>query len=441
MTKPVFIAQGWSAQRQANGEQTSRAICMLPILTGNIGLPGTNLGEEPGNYTYPVPGLPMPPNKVRAKIPCFLWTDAIVRGRDMTALADGILGAERLLQPIKFIWNYSGNTLINQHADISRTHEILQDESLCEFILVIDNHMTPSARYADILLPDITNFEGSDIITNGYAVGEIGGPIFLSPAITPMYECKSAWDICTLLARHLGVEKEYTASKTFEEWLREAHAEMRRNDPDLPDLETARRMGMVKRRAPEDMRVGLAKFRDNPSANPLETPSGKIEIYSERLAKIAATWQLPAGDVITPLPQYVATWEGFEDKEMRREFPLQLFGRHPKGRTHSTFHNVDHLRQAVTDNVWINPVDAEVRGIRDGDLVTIRSRRGATRLPAKVTPRIMPGVASMEQGAWYQPDADGVDVGGSINVLTSHRPSPLAKGNPQHTNLVEIEKA
>jgi DmsA/YnfE family anaerobic dimethyl sulfoxide reductase A subunit len=440
-TKPVFFAQGWSLQRQANGEQTSRAICMLPILTGNLGLPGTNLGEEPGNYAYPVPPLPMPANKVKAKIPCFLWTDAITRGQDMTALGDGIQGAERLSQPIKFIWNYSGNTLVNQHSDISKTHAILQDESLCEFIVVMENHMTPSARYADILLPDITNFEGSDIIANGYAVGDMGGPIFLSPAIAPMYECKSAWDICTLLARHLGVEDQFTEGRTFEEWLQRAYEEMRRKDPDLPDLETARKMGMVKRRAPADGRVGLAKFRADPAANPLQTPSGKIEIYSERLAEIAATWTLPDGDVITPLPQHVATWESYEDLETRKSFPLQLYGRHPRGRTHSTFHNVDLLRQAITDALWINPLDADARGIKDGDMVRVRSKRGETRLPAKVTPRIMPGVASMEEGAWYSPDAQGNDLGGSINVLTSQRPTPLAKANPQHTNLVEIEKA
>ena len=413
LTKPVFIAQGWSIQRQANGEQASRAICMLP----------------------------MPDNKVKAKIPCFLWTDAITRGTDMTALTDGVQGVERLNRPIKFIWNYSGNTLLNQHSDILRTHAILQDESLCEFILVIENHMTSSARYADILLPDVTNFENSDIIANGYAVGEVGGPIFLSPAIAPMHECKSAWETCTLLARCLGVEEEFTEGKTYEQWLREAYAEMRVQDPDLPDLETARRMGMVKRRAPEELRVGLAKFRSDPLTNRLQTPSGKIEIYSERLAEIAATWILPEGDVITPLPQHVATWEGFEDAETRKTFPLQLYARHPKGRTHSTYHNVDLLRQAITDAVWINPLDAEARGITDGDRVSIRSRRGETRVAAKVTPRIMPGVVSMEEGVWFTPDGKGNDIAGSINVLTSQRPSPLAKGNPQHTNLVQIEKA
>ena len=117
-----------------------------------------------------------------------------------------------------------------------------------------------------------------------------------------------------------------------------------------------------------------------------------------------------------------------------------MFGRHPKGRTHSTYHDIDLLRQAITDAVWINPIDAAARGIKNGDKVKVTSKRGEIRILATVTPRIMPGVASMMQGAWYAPDATGVDLGGCANTLTSQRPSPLAKGNPQHTNLVQIEK-
>ena len=67
--------------------------------------------------------------------------------------------------------------------------------------------------------------------------------------------------------------------------------------------------------------------------------------------------------------------------------------------------------------------------------------RGTVLLPAKVTPRIMPGVVSFPQGAWYKPNKAGVDEGGCINTLTSLRPSPLAKANPQHTNLVQVAKA
>ena len=440
-TDPVFFAQGWGPQRQVNGEQTARAICMLPILTGNIGLPGTNLGEEPGNYTYPVPLLPIPENKVKATIPCFLWTDAVTRGPEMTALADGIKGAEKLKNPIKFIWNYASNALINQHSDIKKTKEILEDESQCEFILVIDTHLTPSAKFADILLPDVTNFETRDIIENGYAVGEMGGPIYLSPVIDPMYECKSAWDVCTLLSKELGVEEAFTENKTLEEWLKEAHEHMRKSDPDLPDLKTARAMGMIKRNAPEETKVGLAGFRSDPKTHPLRTPSGKIEIYSEQLADIASTWELAEGDVITPLPEYTAAWESYEDRDTRKTFPLQLFGRHPKGRTHSTYHNVKVLRQAVTDNLWINPIDAKDRGIKDGDRVRIQSKRACTFIEAKITPRIMPGVVALEQGIWHKTDENGNDIVGSINSLTSQRPTALAKGNPQHTNLVEVTKA
>ncbi|WP_067582314.1 molybdopterin-dependent oxidoreductase [Endozoicomonas ascidiicola] len=80
----------------------------------------------------------------------FLWTDAIYRHSEMTDKTDGIRRAERLSQSIKFIWNYAGNCIINQHSDINRTHEILQDESQCEMIVVIENHITSSARYAEI---------------------------------------------------------------------------------------------------------------------------------------------------------------------------------------------------------------------------------------------------------------------------------------------------
>ncbi len=65
--------------------------------------------------------------------------------------------------------------------------------------------------------------------------------------------------------------------------------------------------------------------------------------------------------------------------------------------------------------------------------------RGRLRVPVKVTRRIMAGVTALAQGAWYRPDGEGTDRGGSINVLTSLRPTPYARGNGQHTNLVEVQ--
>ena len=90
--------------------------------------------------------------------------------------------------------------------------------------------------------------------------------------------------------------------------------------------------------------------------------------------------------------------------------------------------------------IWINPVDALTRGITDGAVVEAYNKRGKMRLPAHVTARVVPGVVAVAQGAWYTPGEDGVDTRGSINVLTSTTPTPIAKGNPQHTNLVEVKK-
>lgn len=93
-----------------------------------------------------------------------------------------------------FLWNYAGNTLINQHSDINKTHEILQDESKCETIVVIDNFMTSSAKYADLLLPDLMTVEQEDIIPNDYA-GNMGYLIFIQPATSAKFERKPIyWD-------------------------------------------------------------------------------------------------------------------------------------------------------------------------------------------------------------------------------------------------------
>ena len=91
--------------------------------------------------------MPLPENPVKTQISCFSWTDAIARGPEMTALRDGVRGKDKLDVPIKFIWNYAGNTIINQHSDINKTHEILQDESKCEMIVVIDNLVSEVRRY------------------------------------------------------------------------------------------------------------------------------------------------------------------------------------------------------------------------------------------------------------------------------------------------------
>jgi len=351
------------------------------------------------------------------------------------------------------VWQYGGNSIVNQTGDNNKSVEILQDDSKCELIVDCDIQMTVSARYSDYVLPGTSSAEEFDLHP-GENAGPMAYGIISEQAIEPMYECRSIFDICTDLAKRLGTEQAYTEGKDREQWLREAVELSRVGDPDIPDYDTWKQMGLYRKNAGPV--IPLADFRADPQAKPMDTPSGKIEIYSSRLAAMAQKWtfgdfrpELP-GDVLKPLPEYVATWEGAEDAMSNEKYPLQIIGHHFKARTHSTYGNVDWLREAHHQVLWINPIDAAERGIANGDQVFVYNDRGTVRIEARVTERIAPGVLSLPQGAWYRPTDEAgppganpdvpVDAAGSVNSLTSLHPSPLAKGNAVHTTIVQVQK-
>ena len=437
--KAAWISQGWGLQRTANGEQSARAIMMLPAMTKQFGKPGTNSGNWGHSIKYSVPGFATA-NPVKTSIPCFLWTDAITRGTEMTAENSFVRNKDRLETNIKFLWHYASNITMNQHSDLNRTREILQDESLCEFILVWEHHMTPSARYADILLPDVTTLESDDLIDNSYATGAYHYVTRLQRAIEPLWDNRPTYDVLADIAEKMGTKTEFTEGRSYQEWIEHCYQLLRQANPHLPSFQQTDGMGVIDRKlANRRDHIALSAFRDDPDMHPLPTPSGKIEMYSERLANLAQSWELPEGDRIPAVAEYCENFEGLGDPEKMKRYPLQMVGFHTKGRTHSTYHNVPQLREVVRDEVWINPRDAAARNLSHGERVEIFNDRGQIQLHAKITPRIMPGVIAVPQGAWHQPNANGIDIGGCINTLTTQRPSPLAKGNPQHTNLVEIK--
>ncbi len=437
--KPCFITQGWGPQRTTNGENQSRAIGMLAVLTGNVGIAGGNTGaRENAGYMLPMVDFPTLENPVKTTLSCFNWYQAIDDYTSMTAETAGIQGRDRLIAPIKFLWNYAGNCLTNQHGGINQMHPILADESKCETIVVVDTTLAPSARYADYLLPSCLNMEEPDWTLNGDS--NIAYVIFDNKAIPPYGESKGIYDICAGVAAKLGVEQQFTEGRTEYQWLEHLYAESRKNIPELPPtLEQAFQMGVYKKYFPEN-HIAYKEFRDDPDAHPLDTPSGKIEIYSSRLAELGAAWQLVPGQEITPLPAWIDSPEGALSPQ-RRAYPLQLIGHHYKQRTHSTYGNCSWLQEVAPQELWINPVDARARGIRLGDRVKVYNNRGVSFVRAKVTPRIMPGVVSLPEGAWHTPNDRGEDANGCVNVLTLLLPTALAKGNPHHSNLVEVARA
>jgi len=434
--KPGILYQGYGMQRRAYGEQVVRAGCVLAAITGNVGIPGgwaSGLGLQPPDGGPLENVFPVGENPVKAAIPVFLWTEAVLRGREMGP-QDGVIGAERLEENIKLIYAVATNALINQHANINRTAGILRDEGLVKFIAVQDNFCTPTGRFADILLPACTQFE-----TWGLEDGwKYGDEVILMPRLVePLAETKSDYCICAELAGRLGIGEAYTEGRDerdWVEWILDQYRETR--FPGLPSLDEfeASNVGVYAEPVTQPA-VAFADFCADPEAHPLNTPSGKIEIFSKPLYDMGNPAEIP------PVPKYVVQeWESPFGPEAKK-YPLQVIGHHYMGRVNSTHDNVDWLEEAFPQRVFINAIDAQARGIADGDMVKVYNERGAMILPCRVTNRILPGVVNIPQGAWWTPDENGVDRRGSVNVLTSERWTPLAFGTAQHTIMVQVEKA
>ncbi len=446
--KRVAITQGWGPQRHSNGENQARGPMVLANMIGAVGIPGGGTGCREGSAALPMASFPVLENPVRAVLPVYRWTYAIEHGKGMT-YKEGIRDSKNtnsnanvtndvtLGSDIKFIWLYASNALVNQHGDINETIKILSDESKCEMIVCIDNQMTVSARYSDIVLPDVSTAEQMDLSRQGSS-GNLGYAIFTDKAVEPLYDSMPVYDMLTGVADKLGVKQKFTEGRTQEEWVRWLVDESRKAVPDLPSFDEFRKLGLYRTKL--EPVIPLRDFRDDPAKHPLLTPSGKIEIFSSNLYKMSLDWPMEDGNVITPIPEYTATREMPGDP-LQARFPLQCIGHHYKARTHSTYANSAWLKEAHPQFVWVSTVDAAARGIEDGDDIEVFNDRGALLLPSHVTTRIAPGVISVPQGAWYAPDKPGgLDRGGAMNTLTSLHPTSYSKANGQHSNLVEIKK-
>ncbi|HTP00174.1 MAG TPA: DMSO/selenate family reductase complex A subunit [Anaerolineales bacterium] len=436
-TKPCAIYQNWGVQRRAYGEQIVRTVPIIAAMTGNFGISGGNSGNVMNGGYFPMSGIPVPENPVKASIPCFLWPDFVSRGEQMTSALEegGVRGVDKLSTGMKFMWNHAGNMIINQHADVNLTTKILQDESKLEFIVTSEVAMTPSCKFSDILLPETTGFEADEIITGeGHGMkGNHAWALYNHQIIQPLYECKGIMWAAGQLADRLGFGDQFRdGHQTSDDWMKDMVATAQQAIPDFPSLDDFKKTGIYKISNPEPI-IAFADFRADPVAHPLQTETGKLEIYSPALAKLNNPKEIPA------IPMYIPEWEGVSDP-LREKYPLMMMTTHFVARSHSTFENVDYLREAHPQALWINVRDAEQRGIKNGDMIKVYNDRGEVHLPAYVTNRIRPGVTNMPQGAWYSLDANGVDVRGCGNVLTNYRPTPYARGCTAHTNLVQVEK-
>lgn len=401
-SKPAALHCGYAPGRTIRGEQFHRAAYALAAMTGNIGIAGGNTGVSNGaTGRCGITSLPAGPNPAGARVASPLLADLLARGRAGGYPAD-----------VKMIYSAAGD-LFNQVPNIGKVVAAAQG---LEFMVVHEHFITPTARYADILLPATTFWERNDLHTPWAGAGHY--VIFMRQAIAPVGECRNDFDICTDLARRLGIQG-YN-DKTEEEWLRELSRDA------IDDFDAFRRHGVARLPAPEDAVAFAREIRD-PERHPFSTPSGKIELYSTTLAANPDPYGLGA---IAPIP----TW--IPDEEEGR-YPLRLLTPKSRARTHSIHDNQPILARADRDDVWIHPADAAARGVVDGARVRVFNDRGATFLPARVTDRIAPGAVSIKEGAWYTPDASGQDTRGCANVLTADRVAPSG-ASTYNSNFVDV---
>lgn len=435
---PCYICQGLGPQRHTNGDNAARSVMLLAQLVGQVGKPGTTSGGTIGNDDIGLNSLPTGDNPIKAKFPNFLWPEAIRDGAKLTAKNAGIQNADALKVGVKFLVNYGNNMMANQNADINFTTDILRDESLCEFILQYDVAWTDSCNWADIVLPDLTPQETYSLSAAGES-NDVLGIRFGQPLYEPKFERREVYEVCGELAKRLGVYDEYSeGGLTREDWCKKLYDELRAEKPELPTYEEGVKMGAFTYDVEPSTEVD--KFILDPVANPLKTATGKIQIYSPELAEMAETWELAEGDVISPIPVYFPGFDGPDS--VTEEFPFQIVDFHFKGTTHSTYAANEVLNKIAPFQAWINPLDAEPRGIADNDQVRLVSAQGEIRTTAKVTNRVIPGTIMYPQGAWHRADMadDRIDHGGCSNTLTSRHCCPISKGTGQHSVIGTIEK-
>jgi len=431
VTKPGALLAGIGPGRTHCGEMYHRAAAVLAAMCGNIGIHGGDaaarawesiFGGLPYQFMVGLNSNPMPRvrNPVdegfpvmksylpRMRGPYVFWAkvpDAIIRGK-----AGGYHADYKMF----FIANCN---YLNATPNINKVVEALKR---LEFIVVNEQVMTPTARFADIVLPQCTYLERNDITVVAQTYLGYG---FQNKVIEPLGESKSPLDICMALAEKLGLS-DYN-DKTEEELLREV---ARRAG--IPDYDKFKKQGIYRIPMSEPY-VAFQKQIEDPANNPFPTPSGKIEICSS----VMAEWDNPE---LPPIPKWVEPFEILTDP-LAKKYPLQLITPHGKRRALGQYERVPWLREVEPQTVWINMADARARGIRTGDMVRVFNDRGVLVLPAEVTRRLMPGVVQVESGAWYDPDEDGIDRGGNSNVLTRDDPS-IGGHFCYNTCLVEVRK-
>ena len=427
----TMLSVSWSLTRQDHGEQPFWAAIALAAMLGEMGLPGTGLGfgysamNNVGLNRRLIDYASMPQGQ--NPLPDFI---PVARITDLLENPGGRFdydGQSYEYPDARLVW-WAGGNPFHHHQDLNRMRRAWARP---DTIIANEWCWNSLAKHADIVLPCTTVLERDDIALTPKDPYQV----VMDQAINPVGDARSDHDILRGIAAEMGVEEAFTEGRSPAEWIRWLYDVSRqqaaREDVALPDWEQFQSDGWFRVPAPEKPMLMLEEFRADPQAHPLDTPSGKIEIFSATIDGFGyddcpghPTWMEPL------------EWLGNADA-----YPLHLISNQPRTKLHS---QLDHGSVSRADRVQgrepvtMHPDDAAARGLSEGQVVRVFNDRGSCLAGLRITDAVRPGVIQLSTGAWYDPDG-ALCRHGNPNTLTPDKgTSRLSQGPIAHSCLVEV---
>jgi biotin/methionine sulfoxide reductase len=436
----AFLMLTWSLQRADHGEQPYWMAAALAAMIGGIGTAGSGIGFGYGSSgaiggatpSANWPTLPQGRNPIEAFIPVSRISDMLLNpGQPFD-----FNGKRYTFPDVRLVYWAGGNPFHHQQ----NINKLLTAWRKPEAIIVHESFWNAHARHADIVLPAAVSLERNDIA----ASGRDGFLSACQKLFDPAGQARTDHDILRGVARRFGVEDKFTEGREEADWLRHLYEEARGKamGATMPEFDQFWRDGLIELPEIEDDKLEplLGALRADPDKNRLQTPSGRIEIGSERIASFG----------YDDCPGHPAWLEPVEwlGSPIAARYPLHLLSNQPSRRLHSQYDHAPHARAGKIkgrEPIRLNPKDAAARGIAAGDLVRVFNDRGSLISAAVIDEALRESVVQLSTGAWFDPAEPGkigsIDKHGNPNVLTVDKgTSRLAQAPSVNSCLVEIER-
>jgi len=409
-TRPAVIRVNYGIQRSEGGGMATRAVAMLPCITGSWKEVGGGLQlSTSGSFGLNKNALGRTDLMQKALGRPARTVNMVELGQALNSLGD---------PPVKALFVYNSNpaAVAPNHNDVIRG--LLRPDL---FTVVHEQFFTDTTDYADIVLPATTFFEHKELnIAYGHYFLQLS-----KPAIQPLGECRPNVEVFRGLAERMGFTED-CFKESVDEMIDLA---LDSTDPWLQGIDRER----LERESHVRLNFGEQFMTKGPSESTFflpfangsfRTPSGKAELYSESVKALG----------LDPVMQFTPPDESRNGKQAK-SFPLEMLARKSDNFLNSSFSNLPEI-QAMEESglLEISLPDAQSRGIHDGDAVRVFNQRGDITLKAKVDGAVQPGVvcARLE---WAKLGSQGRN----INVLTSEKLTDLGNSATFYSVLVEVE--